>query len=139
MKKSFAFLAALALAAATAQAQTAPAVPTPPLNDPSAGRSPEQQAQNQANRLAKELNLSTDQQSKVQQIMNDQRQETQTAIQQAGGNRQAMGKAMRAGRDKFDGQLKAVLTAEQYTKYQQLMAQRLDQLRAHRGQASDTN
>lgn len=139
MKNFFAFLAALALTAATAQAQTAPAVPTPPLNDPSAGRSPEQQAQNQAIRLAKELNLSADQQTKVQQLMNDQRQATQTAIQQAGGNRQAMGKAMRAGRDKFEGQLKTVLTAEQYTKYQQLMAQRREQIRERRGQANDIN
>jgi protein CpxP len=137
MKKSFAFLAALALAAPAARAQTTPAAPTPPFNDPSAGRSPEQQAQNQAMRLAKELNLSADQQTKVQQLMNAQRQETQTAIQQAGGNRQAMGKAMRAGRSKFEGQLQTVLTTEQYTKYQQLMAQRLDQLRARRGQAGD--
>lgn len=147
MQKNLALLAALALASAAAHAQTTPAAPaalpgtapTPPRNDPAAGRSPEQQAQNQAIRLAKELSLSADQQTKVQQLMNAQRQQTQTAIQQAGGNRRALGQAMRAGRDKFEGQLRAVLTAEQFAKYQQLMAQRRAKLRERRGQANDVD
>jgi protein CpxP len=83
-------------------------------------------------RLAKELNLTPAQQTQVQQLMATQRQETQTAIQQAGGNRRAMGQAMRAGRDKFDGQLKTVLTPAQYTQYQQLMAQRRELVRERR-------
>lgn len=139
MQKTLALLAALALASAAAHAQTTPAAPAAPLNNPAAGRSPEQQAQNQAIRLAKELNLSADQQTKVQQLMNTQRQETQAAIQQAGGNRRAMGQAMRAGRAKFEGQLRAVLTAEQFTNYQQLMAQRREQMRTRRGQTSDVD
>jgi len=144
MKKTLALLAALALAAATAQAQTTPPPPppaAPPLNNPNAGRTPEQQAQNQAIRLAKELALTPEQQTQVQQLMSAQRQETQTAIQKAGGNRRAMGQAMRAGRDKFEGQLKAVLTPAQYTKYQQLMAQRREMVRERRqgDQASDVD
>jgi len=131
MKKSFALLVALALTSAAAHAQTTPAA-QPPLNNPDAGRTPEQQAQNQAMRLAKELALTPDQQTQVQQLMTTQRQEMQTAIQQAGGNRRAMGQAMRAGRDKFDGQLKTVLTPDQYTKYQQLMAQRRELVRERR-------
>lgn len=141
MKKSLALLTALALASAAVHAQTTPpATPpaAPPLNNPNAGRTPEQQAHNQAMRLAKELNLSPDQQTQVQQLMSTQRQETQTAIQQAGGNRRAMGQAMRAGRDKFDTQLKVVLTPDQYTKYQQLMTQRRELARERRrGQAND--
>jgi protein CpxP len=138
MSKTLALLTALAFSSAAAHAQTTPPA-APPLNNPDAGRTPEQQAQNQAMRLAQELALTPDQQTQVQQLMAAQRQETQTAIQQAGGNRRAMGQAMRAGRDKFDGQLKTVLTPAQYTKYQQLMAQRREMVRARRqgDQASD--
>ena len=134
MQKSFALLAALALTSAAIHAQTPPAAaaPTAPAADRPAQHSPEQQSQNQTQRLAKELNLSAEQQTQVQQLMLAQRQEVQTAIQSAGGDRKAMGQAMRAGRDKFDGQLKTVLTPDQYTKYQQLMAQRRDQLRQRR-------
>ena len=131
MKNSLLLFAALALTSAAAHAQAAPATQTAPTAD-GTKRSPEQQAQNQAQRLAKELNLSADQQTKVQQLMMAQRQETQTAIQNAGGDRRAMGQAMRANRDKFDGQLKAVLTPDQYTKYQQLMTERREQMRERR-------
>jgi protein CpxP len=133
MKNSFFLLAALALMSAAAQAQTAPAAPA--QTAPQSGRSlrsPEQQAEGQAQRLAKELNLTADQQTKVQQLMAAQRQETQTAIQNAGGDRRAMGQAMRAGRDKFNGQLKTVLSADQYTKYQQIMAERRAKMQERR-------
>ena len=133
MSRTLALLAALALTTAAAHAQTTPAAAAAqtPLDRP-AMRSPEQQSQNQTQRLTKALNLSTDQEAKVQQLMLAQRQEVQTAIQSAGGDRKAMGQAMRAGRDKFEGQLKTVLTPDQYTKYQQLMAQRRDQMRERR-------
>ncbi|RYY21272.1 MAG: hypothetical protein EOO36_01225 [Cytophagaceae bacterium] len=137
-KKRF-LLAALVFTTVTAQAQTIPTTQTTPPTDRGAMRSPEQQAQ-QAQRLAKELNLTADQQTKVQQFMAAQRQETQTAIQSAGGNRRAMGQAMRTGRDKFNGQLKEVLTADQYTKYQQLMTERRAQLRERRqGSGADAD
>lgn len=137
MHRTLALLAALALATA-AHAQTAP-VAGAPLAGPDAPRSPEQQTKAQASRLAKELDLSPAQQTQVQQLLAAQRQETQAAIQQAGGNRRAMGQAMRAGRERFDGQLKVVLTPDQYTKYQQLLAQRRELLRERRqgGVASD--
>ena len=133
MNNSFLLLAALALTTA-AHAQTTPAAATAqtaPQNN-SAARTPEQQSQNQAQRLAKELNLTADQQTKVQQLMLAQRQEMQAAIQNASGDRRAMGQAMRAGRDKFDGQLKTLLNADQYTKYQQIMTQRREQMRERR-------
>jgi protein CpxP len=128
--KNALFLAVFALTSATAQAQTVPAAGMQAA--PPSGRTPEQQAENQAQRLAKELNLTADQQAKVQQLMAAQRQETQTAIQNAGGNRRAMGQAMRAGRDKFSTQLQTVLTADQYTKYQQIMAERVAKMRERR-------
>lgn len=139
MHRTLALLAALALATA-AHAQTAP-VAGAPLVGPDAPHSPEQQTKAQASRLAKELDLSPAQQTQVQQLLAAQRQETQAAIQQAGGNRRAMGQAMRAGRERFDGQLKVVLTPDQYTKYQQLLAQRRELLRERRqgGAASDVD
>ncbi|MFD1873368.1 hypothetical protein [Hymenobacter bucti] len=132
MTKTLALLAALALPLAAAHAQTTPPVASPPLAGSGGARTPEQQAQAQAGRLAKELALTPEQQTQVQQLMATQRQETQTAIQRAGGNRRAMGQAMRAGRDRFDGQLKVVLTPAQYTQYQQLMAQRREMARERR-------
>ena len=145
MKNALFLLAALALTSA-AQAQTTPTAPaqTAPLNGRGgAMRSPEQQAEAQAQRLAKELNLTADQQAKVQQLMAAQRQETQTAIQGAGGNRRAMGQAMRAGRDKFNGQLQTVLTPDQYTKYQQMLAERRAKMQERRqgggGMGDDLN
>ncbi|RYY13192.1 MAG: hypothetical protein EOO36_16245 [Cytophagaceae bacterium] len=138
MKKSFALLAALALTTAAAHAQTATTAQTAPMADRGAPRSPEQQAQNQAQRLAKELNLTADQQAKVQQLMITQRQESQAAIQSANGDRRAMGQAMRAGRDKFNGQLQQILTPEQYTKYQQTMTQRREQMRERRQSSGGT-
>jgi len=145
MKNALFLLAALALTSA-AQAQTTPTAPaqTAPLNGRGgAMRSPEQQAEAQAQRLAKELNLTADQQAKVQQLMAAQRQETQTAIQGAGSNRRAMGQAMRAGRDKFNGQLQTVLTPDQYTKYQQMLAERRAKMQERRqgggGMGDDLN
>ncbi len=142
MKNALFLLAALALTSA-AQAQTAPARTAPLNGRGGAMRSPEQQAEAQAQRLAKELNLTADQQAKVQQLMAAQRQETQTAIQGAGGNRRAMGQAMRAGRDKFNGQLQTVLTPDQYTKYQQMLAERRAKMQERRqgggGMSDDLN
>jgi protein CpxP len=130
MTKTLALLAALALTTA-AHAQITPTAGAP-RTSPEAPHSPEQQTQAQASRLAKELKLSPEQQTQVQQLLAAQRQETQTAIQQAAGNRRAMGQAMRAGRDKFASQLQAVLTPAQYTQYQQLLAQRRELVRERR-------
>ena len=137
MKNALFLLAALALTSVAAQAQTTPAATAPQNGRPL--RSPEQHAEGQAQRLAKELNLSADQQAKVQQLMAAQRQETQTAIQNAGGNRRAMGQAMRAGRDKFNGQLQTVLTADQYTKYQQIMTERRAKMQERRQGSGGTD
>jgi protein CpxP len=139
MKKTLPLLVALALTTATTYAQTIP-TPAPnnhasssaPLTDRGALNSPEQQAQNQANLLAKELNLSPEQQTRVQQAFTALRQERQATLQKASGNRRAMAQAMRADRDKLETQLKGILTPDQFTKYQQLIAQRREQIRERR-------
>ncbi len=141
MKKSLILLAALALTTAAARAQSAPTPPpnaqptqpsTAPLTDRGPLRLPEQQAQNQANLLARELALSPEQETKVQQVLTTQRQQMQATRQQAGGNRRAMAQAMRAGREQLETQLKGILTTDQFTKYQQLLAQRREQIRERR-------
>jgi protein CpxP len=139
MKKVLLPLAALALLTATAHAQITPtppanaqASPATPLTDRGALNSPEQQAQNQANLLAKELSLTPEQQTRVQQAFTASRQERQATLQKAGGNRRAMAQAMRADRDKLETQLKGILTPDQFTKYQQLIAQRRGQIRERR-------
>ncbi|WP_216726657.1 DUF4890 domain-containing protein [Hymenobacter siberiensis] len=130
MKKFlFPLLAAFALTVGTAAAQTT----TP--NDASAmqgrGRqqgSPDEMAKRQADRMTKELGLNTHQTGKVQQIMLARGQEMQTMRGQDrdAGNRDQMREQMQAGRAKYDAQFKEVLTAEQYTKYTTMQADRMN-------------
>ncbi|MBU6122811.1 DUF4890 domain-containing protein [Hymenobacter siberiensis] len=130
MKKFlFPLLAAFALTVGTAAAQTT----TP--NDASAmqgrGRqqgSPDEMAKRQADRMTKELGLNTHQTGKVQQIMLARGQEMQTMRGQDrdADNRDQMREQMQAGRAKYDAQFKEVLTAEQYTKYTTMQADRMN-------------
>ena len=136
MKNILALTAALALAAASAHAQATPGAATPPA--PATGRTPAQQAANQAQRLAKELGLTADQQSKVQQVLLTSRQEMLAARDQAqaSGDRQGLGAAMKASRAKADDQLRTVLTPAQFARYQQIVAERIGQLRTRAGVGS---
>lgn len=121
-------LAALALTVGTAAAQTT--TQTAPAADQLQGRghgrghgrmqgNPEQMAQRQSQRLAQELGLSADQTAKVQQILLARGQEMQALRGQGkdAGNRDQMREQMKANRTKYDEQLKAVFTPEQYTKF----------------------
>lgn len=72
--------------------------------------------------LTKQLGLSTEQQSKVQAIYLAQANEASAARTQAtagGVNRGDMRQKMQEGRARLDAQLKQVLMAEQYAKYEQ--------------------
>ncbi len=122
MKKYlFPLLAAFALTAGVANAQTTP--------QQGGGRpSPEQMAARQSERMTKALGLSADQTTKVQQIMTarDQEMQAMRGQMQAGtATREQMRDQMMAGRTKYDGQFKAVLTPDQYTKYTAMQAERM--------------
>ncbi|GAA3955716.1 hypothetical protein [Hymenobacter algoricola] len=125
MKKILILLAAFALTAGTASAQTGT---TRPVRTDLADRTPEQQADMQAKRLTKALHLSADQSDKVRQISLARATELQNLRGKyaSNGSRQGMGQDMNALRDKYDIELKAVLSAEQYAKYDQIRDDKVD-------------
>lgn len=134
MKKHlFPLLAALALAVGAAQAQTT----TPPQEGGRSQRSPEQMAARQTERLTQALGLSADQAPRVQQIMAARGQEMQAmrGQMQSGTSRDQLRDQMQANRAKYDAQFKEVLTADQYTKYTALQAERMQ--RGGRGPGQD--
>ena len=125
-------LAALALTTGTVAAQTT----TPPSPTSAAPEShgygrqqgtPEEMATRQSQRLTQELGLNADQTTKVQQILLTRGQEMQAMRTQAhdAANRDQMREQMQTSRAKYDAQFKALLTADQYTKYTALQAERM--------------
>ena len=121
MKKFLLPLLALALSATAASAQMGPGQGGRPQ------RTPEEMAARQTEGLTKQLGLSADQSAKVQQIMlaRDQEMMAMRGQMQAGtGDRKQMREQMMAGRTKYEDQLKAVLTPDQFNKYTAMQANR---------------
>lgn len=135
MKKVLVLLAALVATAAPAFAQgpgsSLPGATAQPGTRPQA--SPEQQATRRTQYLSKELSLSADQQARLQPILLAQGQELQRLRAQAGGaGRQGTGQQLKALQADYEQKIRAVLTPEQYTKFDQLKDERRDQLRERR-------
>ena len=134
MKKMLVLLAALALTAGSVSAQTAPAGDRV-LRQGLKGQgrmnmniTPEQRADLQAQRLTKQLGLSAEQTTQVRSIALAEAQEMQSmrGNLSAGTDRQAAMQSMKVTRDKYDAQLKAVLTPDQLTKFNQLHEEQMD-------------
>ncbi len=126
MKKLLLPLLALVLSATAASAQAGPG----PGGRPQ--RTPEEMAARQTEGLTRQLGLSADQSAKVQQIMLARGQEMQAVrgqLQAGTADRQQLREQMLAGRTKYDDQLKAVLTPDQYTKYTTMQANRREHMR----------
>ncbi len=133
MKKTLVLLAALVLTSASAFAQTKMAPVAPGQNPPTLERShgkgkghktPEQKADRRAGKLAKELGLNPDQEAKVEAVLLAENKEMMALRGTATpGTRPSPGQMaeMKATRDKYNAQLKTILTPEQYTK---LLAER---------------
>ena len=90
------------------------------------GKSPAQKADRKAAKLAKELGLNADQENKVEQILLAENTEMKTLHDQAAGAH-GMSPAMKTARAKYDGQLQAVLTPEQFAKLQARRAEHRDE------------
>ena len=87
--------------------------------------SPEERAARMTNMMTRQLSLSADQSTKLKPILLARATE-QTELRQkmqTGDRRLAMGEAKKL-HEKYNTQIKAVLTAEQYTRYEALQAQR---------------
>jgi Spy/CpxP family protein refolding chaperone len=122
MKKFLLPLLALALSATAASAQAGPG-----QDGGRPRRTPEEMAARQTEGLTKQLGLSADQAAKVQQIMLARDQEMlamRGQLQAGSADRQQLRDQMLAGRTKYDDQLKAVLTPDQYTTYTAMQANR---------------
>jgi len=120
MKKFLLPLLALALSATAASAQAGP---------PQEGgrRTPEEMAARQTQGLTKQLGLSAEQAAKVQPILlaRDQDMLAMRGQLQAGtADRSQLHAQMQANRTKYEDQLKAILTPDQFAKMQDLQASR---------------
>lgn len=128
MKKLLILLASVALTTGVASAQTTNASsssdvqrPQGPRGGDRQQRTPEQMADARAQQLTKQLNLNADQSAKIHQLTLEQAQEMQAKRAQNQADRKAMG----ADRDRYEAQLKDILTADQYTKYTQERQERM--------------
>ncbi|WP_035563306.1 hypothetical protein [Hymenobacter sp. IS2118] len=142
MKKIIVLLAAFVATATTGFAQApAGAGPVPQAGSRSqAPASPEQQAERRARALTKALSLSPDQQARLQPILLAQQQELQRLRDQPrGGDRRAMAQQLKTTQATYDQQIRAVLTPEQYSKFEQQKDDRRDQIRERRAGGGRNN
>jgi len=113
--------AAFMMCAAFAQApQQAAPQPGAPMQAPKP-MNPEQQAERQAEGMAKNLQLSADQQAKVKAVFLEQRTKIEAARKDNAADPSKRGEAMRSARDEADKKLQGILTADQWKKYQETM------------------
>ncbi|MDO7877513.1 hypothetical protein Q5H93_22430 [Hymenobacter sp. ASUV-10] len=127
MKKTFVILAALACATAApsfAQTRMAPVGAT---------KTPAERAERQTQALTKQLGLSPEQEPKVESILQAQMTDLQALNEKyPAGNRRGLGPELKASKAKYDEQLKAVLTPEQFAKLEQLRQERMQKMRDRR-------
>ncbi len=92
------------------------------------GGSPEERAQKQTERMTEALTLSTAQTAKIQEINLKYsklgKEARDKARQSDSVDREAMRESMMSLHEKKKAELKLVLTADQFTKYEQLEAER---------------
>ena len=140
MKATLLLLAGLALGTSAAQAQTAPAAPgQAPTQQPAPRmkrqKSPDQSADHHAAMLGRKLGLSADQQTRAHAVFLAEAQESQAlkAKYPDPSQRKAMHQEMKGLHDKYQGQLKGVLTPDQYTRYTAMQQEK----KAHHGKGKN--
>ena len=116
MKKVIAMLFAAALSATALQAQDK-------IRNHD-NKSPEEKAKMKTERLDKKLDLTDNQEAKVEQIFLTSAQKMAQLKAQKGNDKKAMGQEFKAIRENTNQQLKAVLTADQWAKKEKLEAER---------------
>ena len=95
------------------------------------GQTPEQRATNQVQRLSKSLTLSNDQVAQIKPLLLELNQK-RDAMRDAPDRRAAM-KDMRDLVSTQDDKMKAILNADQYTKYQNIKDEAKDRMRGRKG------
>ncbi|TGE25376.1 hypothetical protein E5K00_09360 [Hymenobacter aquaticus] len=132
MKTFFLLLTAFSLSAGVASAQTQPAQRP---GGRMAQTTPEQRAEMMTKRLTQQLSLTAEQTEKVRQLALQETQQLEAVrAKYAGANdRKGMGQELKALKAQNDTQLQQILTAEQFSKYGQLQADRQEQRKARMG------
>ena len=127
MKKTLALLAALAFATAgTSFAQTAPAPTKVKMHGGKGGHGPKdpaKMADHKAGKMAKELGLNADQEAKVEQLLLARQQEMTALKTKYGTDKNAGRTEMKAAHDRYEAQLKTILTPEQFAKMDKMKAE----------------
>ena len=130
MKKTLFLLAALALATAGPSfAQTAVKTTGTDANqtarhyEKKGPKDPAKTASHKADKMAKELGLNADQKSKVEKLMLARQQESTTLKTKYAADKNAGRTEMKAAHDRYETQLKAILTPEQFAKMDKMKAE----------------
>ncbi|SMB91169.1 hypothetical protein SAMN00120144_0650 [Hymenobacter roseosalivarius DSM 11622] len=137
MKKMLILLTAFTLTAGAVSAQTQTARPAQGRAqrakmspEQRVKKTPEQRAEASAANLSKSLGLSAEQTEKVRQLNLAQAKEMDAVRTKNAENRQTA----KATRSRHNAQLKAILTADQYAKYEQ---QRTERMANRKGKMKD--
>jgi len=126
MKQRFSFLIIAMLFATVVMAQ-------PPQGGGPRGQfNPEEMVKRQTDEMVKELALDAKQTEKVSAVNKKYADKMGELFQSSQGNREGMREKMQELRIQKDDELKTVLTAEQFTKYQDLEKQRMERFRQQR-------
>jgi Spy/CpxP family protein refolding chaperone len=124
MKKTLLLFAALGFATAGAgfAQTTTTAAPNTKMKakQDKPKKTPEQKADKGASKMARELGLNPDQEARVEQILLARQQEMQRLKAKYGQDRKAGQADVKAAKTRYNAQLKEVLTADQFAKYNQL-------------------
>ncbi|OGX84712.1 hypothetical protein [Hymenobacter glacialis] len=127
MKKTLMLLAALAFTTAGtsfAQTTTPAAARQYKARTSNAAKTPAQKADRHAAKMAKELGLTADQEARVEQLLVARQQESAAFKAKYGTDKKAGRSEKQAAHGRYESQLKAILTADQYAKLGQLKAER---------------
>ena len=127
MKKNLMLLAALALttvgtafAQVPAPAATGTAARQTARHYAKAPKSPEQKADRNAGKMAKELGLNPDQEAQVEKLLLARQQESAALKATFGADKKAGRPGMKAANDRYHAGLKSILTADQYARFDQM-------------------
>jgi Spy/CpxP family protein refolding chaperone len=87
----------------------------------------------QLKRMAKDLDLTADEQTKIKPILVDEQKKMEDLRNDAGGDRQAMRQKMMQIRQDRNDQVRALLDEKQKEKFDKMEQQREDRMQNHRG------
>ncbi|MDQ2794798.1 MAG: DUF4890 domain-containing protein, partial [Bacteroidota bacterium] len=86
-------------------------------------KDPAKMADHRAGKMAKELGLNADQEAKMESLLLARQQESAALKTKYGTDRKAGRTEMKAAHDRYEAQIKAILTPEQFAKMDKMKAE----------------